>query len=686
RPSDHPSKALWCQRALSTAEWWNVYTDGLGDGAEGFQDTPAAPGSVALFRFNKDSDLDGFSDRSERRLGTDPFDAASFPRPEVLAGLHSIRNGNGVVATLSLLNTGLYDAYGVEAIMVAPDDSVSITNNTVGGSGRVRAQKQVVVGSRIALQSPLPGAWTQADHATPAAGGYYTGGEDRTYTFTVAGCGAGSCTVGAGGWTLNWNDGKGGSGSLNFGAGYQSPAFHTVGDKGLTLALYSGAVKDGESFTVAASTPRDTFQYTVNREPYIEPLVIVSYNDPQGNHRFIIPPQAMSLAAPVDDLRQFAGEMLHDVGVELVTHAPFAPGENRVDLLVNNPADKTLHNAHLFLEFINISGTVVLEVPTQVTIPPCPKRVPVSFNSSAFSPPYNAGEDYIVLAFLTDYQGNILDTAGRPLSSFQADPLPAVAMASQSWNFGSVSQGTLLKYPVQIANTGFGRLYTYIRPLPGMALRSAGSRTVGAADLSDYELALNTGELPLGPYAQTLSIFTSDGAPPRTITVAGAITAPAGDTPGGVVTRPLDLPVTVTGNHSQGTWYDFTYDLGPDPASLHPVKVYSHDYGTLHGVGKYAAQFGTGTASFDMFGDGRDGVMHSDGNLDYDQGFGAGTVNGTVGSTTIDVIDHYFVRRINPGDVVLIHQTRGNGAGQWELNKADSDLIGSGSLSLQNPL
>ena len=53
------------------------------------------PGSVALFRFNQDSDLDGFSDRSEDRLGTDPNDATSFPHPEVLAGLHSISAGTG---------------------------------------------------------------------------------------------------------------------------------------------------------------------------------------------------------------------------------------------------------------------------------------------------------------------------------------------------------------------------------------------------------------------------------------------------------------------------------------------------------------------------------------------------------------------------------------------------------------
>lgn len=63
-----------------------------------------------------------------------------------------------------------------------------ITNNTVGGSGRVRTLKQVIVGSRILLPTPLPGNWAQDGHAMPAADGYYTGTSDRTYTFTVA-CG-----------------------------------------------------------------------------------------------------------------------------------------------------------------------------------------------------------------------------------------------------------------------------------------------------------------------------------------------------------------------------------------------------------------------------------------------------------------------------------------------------------------
>ena len=104
-----------------------------------------------------------------------------------------------------------------------------------------------------------------------------------------------------------------------------------------------------------------------------------------------------------------------------------------------------------------MTGTVVSEVPTQVNLPPGPTYTPVNWNSSSFSPPYNPQEDYIVMAFLTDYQGNILDTAGRPLSSFQADPLPKLAYdpAALTWNFGTVPQGTLLKRPLGLGQHRF---------------------------------------------------------------------------------------------------------------------------------------------------------------------------------------------------------------------------------------
>ncbi len=119
---------------------------------------------------------------------------------------------------------------------------------------------------------------------------------------------------------------------------------------------------------------------------------------------------------------------------------------------------------------------------------------------------------------------------------------------------------------------------------------------------------MDTGEQPIGPYNQNLTLRTSDPAQPsHTIQVMGTITDTT--TTRARPYRPLDLDVTIAGDHSGGEWVEFTHDLGPDPATLHPVSVYSTDGATLWGVGKYATQFGEGTASYDMFGDGRDGDL-----------------------------------------------------------------------------
>jgi hypothetical protein len=276
------------------------------------------------------------------------------------------------------------------------------------------------------------------------------------------------------------------------------------------------------------------------------------------------------------------------------------------------------------------------------------------------------------------------------VAALPAKTVPTLAAddSTLSWDIGTVTQGTLLKHPLALANTGFGRLYTYIPPTSGLALNTLGSRTIGAADQPLYELTLRTADLPVGTYDQTITLATSDPArPTRALRVYGTINAASGDTSGGVLQRPLDFAVNVPGSHNQGEWVDFTHDLEPNPQNLHPVKVYSQDYSTLYGVGKYTTAFGQGTASYDMFGDGRDGVMPSSGNLDNNNGFGAGIVNsGSTGSNQITVTDAHAVWRINPGDAVLIHQTQGSGAGCWEMNKAISEFTGGGTFTLNKPL
>ena len=362
----------------------------------------------------------------------------------------------------------------------------------------MRAQKQVIVGSRIVPQTPLPAAWLTAGHAKPAVGGYYTGTTDRTYTFTAADSGS----VGAGTLRLNWSDGAGGSGTLNFGAGYISPTLLDVSN-GVKLGLLSGTLNAGESFTVAATTPRDTFQYTIaagHESDFTPPVVLVSYNDPQGNHRFGIPPAAMALTSPTDDLMAFSGQMLQEPGVEIVTTAALTAGANTTNLVVNNPTGATLTERALFLEFVDITGTVVSEVPVTTNLPPGPNVVPVAWNTASFSPAYDPAQDYIVMAFLTDYQGNILDTAAGPFPASRKTPSPR-----SPWRTPT-RPGTSARPPRARSSSAASPsptpaaldLLTYVSAPAGLTVSQTGSRRVGPADMTTYEMALNTANLTRG--------------------------------------------------------------------------------------------------------------------------------------------------------------------------------------------
>ena len=86
------------------------------------------------------------------------------------------------------------------------------------------------------------------------------------------------------------------------------------------------------------------------------------------------------------------------------------------------------------------------------------------------------------------------------------------------------------------------------------------------------------------------------------------------------------------------------------------------------------------------FGNGKDGAPATDINTNSGQGWG--TVTGTAGQTTLSITDVYACWRITAGDVILIHQSQGTGAGQWELNVASETFPNSttATKSVKYPL
>lgn len=671
----------WESHELNDSSWWNLYLENLGDGSALFKDTSAAADSIVLIRMNSDSDYDGYNDRNEVAFGTDPNDPSSHPYPQLIAATRSTRVGNVVSSTLTLLNTGTYDAYGIEAVMYAPTLTTTIGNNVVGGSGRVKAGSQVVLGSRI--YPPGLSNWTGGK---PFTSGSYAGSVDDVFTFTARQAGV----IGSGTVNIDWASSRGITGTIPlsaFGAGYDAPLpVPITGTNGVQIGFDTGPIRASETFTVAVELPRDTFTYTVPISPtsFITPVVVVSYNDPQGSHKFVTPVEVTDCGS---NLISCADEMLGGVGVDIVAIDAFNQNmTNTVNLVANSPHPLPVNNGHLVVDFVDDEGTVVYERVYTQTLQSGPNVLPVDFHVSSFDPAYQPGEEYLLMAFFTDAQGNIIDSHGRLLSTFAADPHPILNTAPAAWNFVTVVQGDLPQRTISIVNTGLMPLNAVISaptsPTYTLTLSGAnGIISVPPAGTREITATLDTTLTPPGAVNIPLTIRSNDTAnQSRQLLVTGTVISPTLQAHAfDIQNRPWDERVRVYGNVQQNTTVTFTHGIQPDAESIEPCKIFAADGVTLEGVGMYCTGFSSGSVAYhDLFGDGRDGNITISSNT-TDAPIDSAAI-GAIGSTSLSATNPLFT----PGQVVMIHQSRGTGAGTWMLNRIAG--YSPGAITVQKPI
>lgn len=585
---------VYCRRALSTADAWLMYSSGMGGDATAYQNMTAQRGARALLRFRRDSDRDGYPDDVERQLGTNPNDGNSKPIPELTGGVASKRSGNSVTSTLSLLNTAPSDAYGVEAVMIAPDDSISVTNNSVGGGGRVRSYRQLAVGSRIEIKPGLTSDWLADGHAVPAISGYYTGNTTRTYAFSTV-CGAGtSCVVGQGSAFLAWSDSQGISGTVSLGSTYRSPIALTIGNDGLKVAMMGGTLTHGQQFSVETAPPEDTFQYTINREPYTQPLVAVTTNHTGGWYQSVIPSSSMNISDPNASLTPYSGNMIYGMDTQILSNAAVVTGTNTTYVAVNNPTTTTIKNGNVYLEVVSPTGYRTASFSQQLDFVPGPSVVPITWSTSVFTDTYSPTKEFVMQAVWTDYQDTIIRRAYRNLNNLGVNNLPVATVTSGSLTYaaGSVKAGMPIKYHVDIANTGQNYLTVYIPTVDQVSTNMTGTKIIPMGAVGTLQLSLDTGNIPLGSFTKDVVLRTSDpNNPTLTVRITGTITAGTGDTVTYIPDpyRPLEVGLYVKGPKTALASVTYDDPTAIDVSRINPLGVYDDLSGATLGRGKILA-------------------------------------------------------------------------------------------------
>ena len=103
---------------------------------------------------------------------------------------------------------------------------------------------------------------------------------------------------------------------------------------------------------------------------------MVSYNDPHGNHRFILPDAAL-LADLNDDLTGLNGQMLPDPGVDISSTS-----QDQANFVIFSPHPADITGGNLFVEYIDGDGNVLHEDVYTADYAPGPTVVPVTVAES----------------------------------------------------------------------------------------------------------------------------------------------------------------------------------------------------------------------------------------------------------------------------------------------------------------
>lgn len=429
---------------------------------------------------------------------------------------------------------------------MALDDTITVHNPLVGIAGLVPAGEKVLLSSKI--QSPRPLIWNGT--ASPTVGGHFTGLVDNTYTFTVSTTGEVGITSGL---ALNWVSATGNSGSVSIGSGYTPPMKLPL-QQGIQIGINSGSVSNGDSFAVTALSPRDVFSYTINQEPYTQPVIVVSYNDPSGNKRFATPVELNNIT---EDLSPYLGDM--NVAPELLlgSGSEFNPdGDNQVTLTFINPRNEPI-DGHLVIAYgTSITGTLVAAHVITTTFEPGPNLFVDTWNTSEFSPTYQSDVAYKIKAYATDAQDRTIDVAFSQFANLGSGKFPTIAIGSTEWNVGTVTKGSAQNTTLAIANTGFSDLWIWVGQGAPVSLRAEATvHRLNPGEMKTIPLTLDTSQLEAGAFSNTLIIRSNDpNLSDITFNVNGMIVTPSGAvTPQGDVYEPLAEQISISAAQSANT-------------------------------------------------------------------------------------------------------------------------------------
>ncbi|MBM3300239.1 MAG: hypothetical protein FJY85_09820, partial [Deltaproteobacteria bacterium] len=353
------------------------------------------------------------------------------------------------------------------------------------------------------------------------------------------------------------------------------------------------------------------------------PVLVVSYNDTQGNHKFITELELQDLAV---DLSTYDMEMIREPELRLDSLDEWRfDDSNKVFVSYYNPSRHVIKNAQLSVVFAPASGTLdqtdnlkPVVAAFKADRPVIVKDLSPGLNrltewgdiipSDFFPPDADATEGYSLVAMVRDAQGSVIDTAVRRMDIVTAEGTPSsphIVVTPQSLPLDSdpldskvVTQGDLVPLEFTILNAGLSPLEVVVGTHDRSIVVSEDSAeaTILPGSQTTVSLSVDTSG-DFGAYDRYVYVASNDPDPDKSlisIHITGTVVENTEQA------KPYDIPgrewawekrVFVKGPHAAGdvVQFDYSQNLGIQlgPENIHPLYVF---HGTaLVGKGQEAS-------------------------------------------------------------------------------------------------
>ena len=323
------------------------------------------------------------------------------------------------------------------------------------------------------------------------------------------------------------------------------------------------------------------------------PVVVLSYNDQQGNRKQIVDLELAHLGGLLDfpEIRMRPKNPAPRVNAHSLTQYRYETANPLRISLFNGGA--TIEGSRLFVEYMTTSGLVVHAESITNDLGRGYAEETVAFDPSAHSDNVATGDEVFVLLTLVDHEGNVIDTASHAFLSgvdeAQHEYGGTLEVSTTSVDLGTVMLGTTPARELVFANTGMELLeFTATSDNPALQTSLAhGSVTLRPAETATVVVWADTRVLGLGSHMLTLDVFSSDADGPSSLGVNAFVEAPPTNTfvVEDVYGHPWRKRIILATNYPTGAEITFEHGLGTNGnAEILPLFIWD-SLGQNVGVG-----------------------------------------------------------------------------------------------------